>query len=156
QGVAQSVTTMPPPDAGPGAVNELDQWAQMDERKAADLIKILVQSKTALVPNFFQKASGLPKSWSRFELQDRKLFSDPFLMAYYRNVRAQVILWNYNGRPNLAPEVIEQRTKGYKNALRFHKMLIDAGGRVVVGTDGGQFNSPGLRVHHEMEIFAED
>src|SRR5262245_41373190 len=158
QGVAQSVTNMAPPQpgAGPGAVNELDQWAEMDERKAADLIKILVQTRTALVPNFFQKAPGLPKRWTRFELQDRKLFSDPFLMAYYPNVRAQVILWNYNDPPNLAPDVIEQRTKGYKNALRFHKMLIDAGGRVVVGTDGGQFNSPGLGVHHEMEIFAED
>jgi Amidohydrolase family len=117
---------------------------------------VLVQSKTALVPNFFQKAPGLPKGWSKFEAEDRRLFADPFLMSYYPSARAQVILWNFLAPPNVFPEVLEQRTKGYQNALKFHRMLIQAGGRVLVGTDGGQLASPGLGVHHEMEIFAND
>ena len=117
---------------------------------------MLAQSKTALVPNFIQKAPGLPKGWAKFEAEDRRLFADPFLMSYYPAARAQVILWNYLAPPNIFPDVIEQRTKGYQNALRFHRMLIEAGGRVLAGTDGGQFASPGLGVHHEMEIFAND
>jgi hypothetical protein len=115
-----------------------------------------VQQKTALIPSFIQKAPGLPTGWNRFELQARRLFADPFLMAYYPGARAQTILWNYLDPPDVRPDVIDVRRRGYQNALRFHRMLIDAGGRVLVGTDGGNFSLPGLGVHHEMQVFAED
>jgi hypothetical protein len=159
QGVAAAVTNMPAgaaPAGGFGGPNELEQWAQMDEAKAADLIKLLVQQKTALIPSFIQKAPGLPTGWNRFELQARRLFADPFLMAYYPAARAQTILWNYLDPPDVRPEVIDVRRRGYQNALRFHRLLIEAGGRVLVGTDGGNFSLPGLGVHHEMQVFAED
>ena len=156
QGVAAAVTNMPPPAAGAGAPNELDQWAQMDEAKAADLIKVLVQRRTALIPAFIQKAPGLPTGWSRFELQARRLFADPFLMAYYPPARAQTILFNYLDPLNVQADVAERRRRGYRNALRFHRTLVDAGGRVLIGTDGGNFSLPGLGVHHEMQLFAED
>jgi hypothetical protein len=144
------------PAGGFGGPNELEQWAQMDEAKAADLIKVLVQQKTAVIPSFIQKAPGLPGGWSRFELQTRRLFADPFLMAYYPAARAQTILWNYLDPPDLRLDVVEVRRRGYQNALRFHRQLIEAGGRVLVGTDGGNFALPGLGVHHEMQVFAED
>jgi hypothetical protein len=159
QGVAAAVTNMPAgpaPPGGFGGPNELDQWAQMDEAKAADLIKVLVQQKTALIPSFIQKAPGFPTGWSRFELQTRRLFADPFLMAYYPAARAQTILWNYLDPPDVRPDVIDVRRRGYQNALRFHRLFIEAGGRVLVGTDGGNFSMPGLGVHHEMQVFAED
>lgn len=159
QGVAAVVTNMPAaaaPAGGFGGPNELDQWAQMDEAKAAEMIKVLVEQKTALIPSFIQKAPGLPTGWSRFELQTRRLFADPFLMSYYPPARAQTILWNYLDPPDLRPDVVAVRRRGYENALRFHRMLIEAGGRVLVGTDGGNFSMPGLGVHHEMQVFAED
>ena len=159
QGVAAAVTRMPAgaaPAGGFGGPNELEQWAQMDEAKAADLIKLLVQQKTALIPSFIQKAPGVPTGWNRFEVQARRLFAGPFLMAYYPAARAQTILWNYLDPPDVRPDVIDVRRRGYQNALRFHRMLIEAGGRVLVGTDGGNFSLPGLGVHHEMQVFAED
>jgi imidazolonepropionase-like amidohydrolase len=55
-GVAAAVTS-----AAAGA-DELQQWAEMDEAKAKDLIRILVEKKTALVPAFIQKAPGLPQA----------------------------------------------------------------------------------------------
>jgi amidohydrolase family protein len=158
QGVAAEVTNMPPgaAPAGFGGPNELEQWAQMDDAKAADLITVLVQQKTALIPAFIQKAPGLPGGWNRFELQARRLFGDPFLMAYYPAARAQTILWNYLDPPDVRPDVIDVRRRGYQNALRFHRMLVDAGGRVLIGSDGGNFSLPGLGAHHEMQVFAED
>ena len=149
-GVAAAVTT-----AAEGA-NELQQWAEMDEAKAKDLIRILVERKTALVPAFIQKAPGLPTGWSRFELQARRMFSDPALMAYYPQARAQALVANYVDPPNARPNVIAVASKGYQNALRFHRMLVEAGGRVLIGTDGGNFALPGLGVHHEMQVFSED
>lgn len=159
QGVAAAVTNMPAaavPAGAFGGANELEQWAQMDETKAAELITLLVRQRTALIPSFIQKAPGLPTGWSRFELQARRLFADPFLMAYYPGARAQTILWNYLDPPDVRPDVVAVRRRGYQNALRFHRMLIEAGGRVLVGTDGGNFALPGLGVHHEMQVFAED
>jgi imidazolonepropionase-like amidohydrolase len=151
QGVAADVTALP----GAGA-NELEQWAQMDEAKAADLIRVLVERRTALIPSFIQKAPGMPSGWDRFELQVHRLFANPFLMAYYPAAQAQTIAFNYLEPPDLQPEVVDVRRRGYQNALRFHRMLIEAGGRVLVGTDGGNFSVPGLGVHHEAQIFAED
>ena len=156
-GTAAVVTTLARgPEFGPGAPNELEQWANLDEAKAADLVRTLVQQKTALIPAFGQKAPGLPSSWARFELQARHLFADPFLMAYYPAARAQTILWNYTNVPNLDPDVVQVRRRGYQNALRFHRMVLEAGGRVLIGTDGGNFSLPGLGLHHEMQLFAED
>jgi imidazolonepropionase-like amidohydrolase len=149
-GVGAAVST-----AAEGA-NELQQWAEMDEEKAKDLIRILVERKTALVPAFIQKAPGLPSGWSRFELQARRMFSDPALMAYYPQTRAQALVANFVDPPNARPNAIAVASKGYQNALRFHRMLVEAGGRVLIGTDGGNFALPGLGVHHELQVFSED
>jgi len=149
-GVAAAVTS-----AAEGA-DELQQWADMDEAKAKDLIRILVEKKTALIPAFIQKAPGIPTGWSRFELQARRMFSDPALMAYYPQARAQALVANYVDPPNARPNAIAAASKGYQNALRFHRMLVEAGGHVLIGTDGGNFSLPGLGVLHEMQVFGED
>ena len=149
-GVAAAVTS-----AAEGA-DELQQWADMDEAKAKDLIRILVDRKTALIPAFIQKAPGIPTGWSRFELQARRMFSDPALMAYYPQARAQALVANYVDPPNARPNAIAAASKGYQNALRFHRMLVEAGGHVLIGTDGGNFSLPGLGVLHEMQVFGED
>jgi hypothetical protein len=128
----------------------------MDEAKAADLIKILVQQKTALIPAFNQKAPGLPKGWSRFEAQSRRLFADPFLATYYPKGRYETILFNFLEPANLQPDIVAGRRKGYENALRFHRMLIEAGGRVLAGTDGGNFSMPGIGLLHETQTFVDD
>jgi hypothetical protein len=84
------------------------------------------------------------------------MFSDPALMAYYPQVRAQALIANYVDPPNARPNAIAVASKGYQNALRFHRMLVEAGGRVLIGTDGGNFSLPGLGVHHEIQVFSED
>jgi hypothetical protein len=158
-GVGAMVTTLPPPAPGAGfggGPNELDQWANMDEAKAADLIKLFLQQKTALIPAFNQKAPGLQSNWARFELQSRRVFADPMLMAYYPNSRAEAILFNFLDPPNLKPDVIDVRRRGFRNALSFHRRFVEAGGRVLVGTDGGNFAMPGIGVLHEMQTFVDD
>jgi imidazolonepropionase-like amidohydrolase len=158
-GVGQAVAAVAAEDPVPGVPaqqNELDLWANMDEAKAADLIKVLVQQKTALIPAFNQKAPGLPKGWPRFEAQSRRLFADPFLATYYPTGRYETILFNFLEPANLQPDVVAVRRKGYENALRFHRMLVDAGGRVLAGTDGGNFSMPGIGLLHEMQTFVDD
>ncbi len=139
----------PPPD-------DLDIWAYMDGAKAAAEIKHLVARNVALIPAFIEKGMGLQKGWSRFEAEDRKLFANEAVLFYFPEERRLNLLGNYANPPHARPQVRERRERGFRNALRFHRMYMEAGGRVLVGTDGGNQATPGPAVHHEMEILAED
>jgi imidazolonepropionase-like amidohydrolase len=136
--------------------DDLDLWSYMDETKAAAEIKYLVARNVNLIPAFVEKGLGLQKGWSRFEAEDRKLFANEAVQFYYPEERRLNLLGNYANPPHTRPQVRERRERGFRNALRFHRMYIDAGGRVLVGTDGGNQATPGPAVHHEMEILVED
>ena len=62
-GIGMSISKTAP---GPG-INELDLYADMDDAKAKDLIQVLVQHGTALVPTLKLSYPGYPKNWARFE-----------------------------------------------------------------------------------------
>jgi len=139
----------PPPD-------DLDLWSYMDDTKAAAEIKYLIAHNVNLIPAFIEKGMGLQKGWSRFEAEDRKLFANEAVQFYYPEERRLNLLGNYANPPHTRPQVRERRERGFRNALRFHRMYIEAGGRVLVGTDGGNQATPGPAVHHEIEILVED
>jgi hypothetical protein len=135
---------------GPG-VNELDLYADMDEAKAKDLIQVLVQHGTALVPTLKLSYPGYQKDWARFEREDRRALADPNLLAYYPAERVVTGLAAYSN-----PLVTtEHRKQGYQNVLRFLKMFDDAGGRVVPGGDTNATKVPGLNIHHEFLAISE-
>jgi len=134
--------------------SELDRYAEMDDAKAAALVKVLVEHHTALVPTFMINFPGYPKDWPQFAPENRKLLTEPGLLAYYPAYAVNTALGNGGGRAETGA-VRERRMKGFQNALRFHKMLIDAGGRVVVSGNTNEGKAPGLDLHHEMQILAE-
>jgi hypothetical protein len=133
--------------------SELDLFAQMDDSKAKDLAKALADGKTALVPNFVMQYPGYAKDWSRFEAESHRLFADPNLLAYYPMDMRENVFGSF-GRMDRGA-VRDRRMKGFQNALRFHKMLVEAGGHVVAGGNTNATKTPGLNLHHEMQIFAE-
>ena len=110
--------------------NEADRYADMDDAKAKELIQLLVEHKTALVPTMMINFPGYPKDWNQFQADGRRLFADPSLLAYYPESAVQTALASYLRVDQGA--VRERRMKGYQNALRFHKMFVDAGGRLCV------------------------
>jgi len=136
--------------------DELEIWAYMDDAKVADEIKYLVDHKVYLVPTFIEKAMGLPTGWQRFEIEDRMVLGNEALQVYYPEERRLTLLSNYANPIHLRPRNREEHEKGFRNALRFHKMYVAAGGKLLAGTDGGNNALPGPAVHHEMEILAED
>jgi len=133
--------------------SELDQFARMDENKARDLAKVLAENKTALVPNFVMQYPGYSKDWSRFEAESHRMFLDASLLAYYPADMRENVFGSF-GRMDRGA-VRDRRMKGFQNALRFHKMLLEAGGHVVAGGNTNATKTPGLNLHHEMQIFAE-
>jgi predicted amidohydrolase len=133
--------------------NELDRYAEMDEQKARDLIQVLVAHHVALVPTFMINFPGYPKDWNEFATEARAFFNNPDLLAYYPPAAMQSALRSYTR--NDQGEVRERRMKGYQNAMRFHKMFVDAGGHLVVSGNTNDAWVPGVDLHQEMQVMVE-
>ncbi len=133
--------------------NELDRYAEMDDQKARDLIQLLVAHHVALVPTFMINFPGYPKDWDQFAADARALFTNPDLLAYYPPTAVQSALRSYVRVDQ--GELRERRMKGYQNAMRFHKMFVEAGGHLVVSGNTNDSWVPGLDLHQEMQVMAE-
>jgi hypothetical protein len=119
------------------------------------LIALLVERKVALVPTFVINFPGYPKDWDRFEAEARQFFTDRNLLAYYPKSAVDATFARFaRGRVDQGA-VRELRARGYQNALRFHKMFVDAGGRLIVSGNTNSTKAPGLDMHHEMQVMAE-
>ena len=133
--------------------NELDRYAEMDDAKARDLIQVLVAHHVALVPTFMINFPGYPKEWAQFAEEARLLFTNPDLLAYYPANAMRSALQSYLRSDQ--GDVRERRMKGYQNAMRFHKMFVDAGGHLVVSGNTNDAWVPGVDLHQEMQIMAD-
>ena len=133
--------------------NELDRYAEMDEARAKDLIQVLVKNNVMLVPTFVINFPGYPKDWQRFAAEGRQMFTDPTLLTYYPASAIQSVFNRYTNVDQGA--VRERRMKGYENALRFHKMFIDAGGKIVISGNTNSTKAPGLDLHHEIQVMKD-
>ena len=138
----------------PRTANVLDMYSAMDDQKAKDLIKVLVEHHVSLVPTFVHEAPSYPKGWARWEEEDRKLVSDPDLLAYFDEDNIRNSLANYT-RVDPPGPVRDRRIKGFQNMLRFHKMYDEAGGHVIAGGDNNNNKLPGMLIHAEYETMAE-
>ena len=134
--------------------NELDRYSDMDDAKAADLIRFLVQNNVSLSPTLIRKGMGLHEATARFQEQDREWWlSNPTLRAYYPEHLFQAALMEATPPP-IDPAVRDRRMKGYRNMLRFHADFVKAGGRILAGCNSPFVALPGLCLHQELEVFA--
>jgi hypothetical protein len=80
-------------------------------------------------------------------------FNDPGLRAYYPDDFFKEQMLARMRRDTGA--VKERRQRSYMNMIRFHKMLIDAGGKPLIGGDTNAQKVAGFVVHDEMAIWQE-
>jgi hypothetical protein len=130
-------------------------FADMDEGKAADLIQLMVEEDVYLEPDFIAIGRGYHKERDRFELQDYQLLSSHGL-SYIPERNRLRMLERYHDFDDLEPADHEFRNKAYQNMLRFIREYVQAGGKVMTGTDTAGWAVPGLGLHHEMEILTEE
>ena len=159
-GVGYSIVKDPAKWEGFGTTIEVHSidptpFADMDDGKAEELIQLMVDRNVYLEPDFIAVGRGFQAGRQKFELQDYRLLQDPGL-AYVPESRRRKILGTYREFDELDPAEWELRHKGYLNMLRFIKMFVDAGGKVMSGTDTGGWAVPGIGLHHELEILVEE
>jgi len=133
--------------------NELDKYADMDDAKAADLVKTLVAHHVTLVPTFIINYRGYPKEWAQFRTEAHEWYKDPNLQKYYPKEAMEESLAAYDDVDTGA--VRERRLKGWENVKRFHKMFVDAGGHLVVSGNLNDRYVPGLQLFQEMRVMRE-
>lgn len=138
---------------GTRANNELDRYAEMDDSKANELLRILVEHHVNLVPTLVHDSPSYPKGWARFQAEVRRNFQDPNLRAYYDDANIKNFFATYNHTEPAA--IRDRRMRGFANMLRFNRMYDAAGGHVLAGGDTNEQKAPGFILHDEMETMAE-
>jgi imidazolonepropionase-like amidohydrolase len=142
---------------GKDEIHSLDPvpWADMDENKAAEMIRLLVDRKVSLEPDLIAEGRAMQKRRGDFELEDRVLYENP-LLAYVPQDRRLKELFVYRELDDLEPAQLELRQKGFQNFMRFIGQYAKAGGNLLVGDDTSSWAIPGTGVHHELQILVED
>lgn len=158
-GVAMSVAKDPAKWEGWGSIERHSlsplPFADMDDRKARDLIKLMVEKNVYLEPDFIAIGRGFQKDRGKFELQDYQLLSRHELSYVPEQNRLRMML-RYHDFDDAEPDDYALRNKAYRNMLRFIRDYVRAGGKVMTGTDTAGWAVPGIGVHHEMEILVDE
>jgi hypothetical protein len=133
-----------------------DVYCDMDPAREKDMVAFLAAHSTAVIPNLIAADRGFASSWKRIQQEDREVFADPNLRAYYPEYAVQDLHDNVKSPEEyLTPDQISLRSCGYKNHAKFIGDLITAGGHALPSMDDTQ-SAPGLGVLQEMAAFQED
>jgi hypothetical protein len=133
--------------------NELDKYGDMDDVKAADLIKTLIEHHVVLVPTFMINYRGYPKNWDLYTPKRTSGSRIPISSSTTRPKRWSRRLAAYDDVDSGA--LRERRLKGWDNVKRFHKMFVDAGGHLLLSGNLNDRYVPGLELFQEMRIMTE-
>ncbi|MDH3546544.1 MAG: amidohydrolase family protein [Gammaproteobacteria bacterium] len=158
-GVAIAVAADPSKWEGWGSIERHSlsplPFADMDDKKASDLIELMVKEDVYLEPDFIAVGRGFHKERAKFELQDYQLLGRHDL-SYIPEENRLRMLHRYHDFDDVEPADWEYRNKAYQNMLRFMHEYVQAGGKVMTGTDTAGWAVPGIGVHHEMEILVDE
>jgi len=132
--------------------SKLYQW--MDTSYFDEMIQHLVKNRTFLNPTLDFEWKGIIDRTPQFELEDQKLFFNPALQYVPEDERL-VTLGQYHWADARDASDREQFLTGYKKVQEFLRKFAAAGGKLYSGTDSASANTPGLALHHEMQLFVD-
>ncbi len=134
----------------PSTVAELASY--MKPELYGDLISLFIQQNTTIAPTLVPWWMGVHPHNREYEEQDQTLLLDPrlsFIPELAR--RGMVTRYSQTRRDRADPRF----TVGYANMQKFVKSFIDAGGKVVAGSDAIQTAMHGVDLHRELELLVE-
>jgi imidazolonepropionase-like amidohydrolase len=131
-------------------------YAEMDDAKAADLIKLMVERNVYLELDLVAEGRGLTRQRKEWELQDFTPLSNPDLAYIPEGVRAKWLA-NYSEFDAWPAADREQLAKGFENYKKFVGWFVKAGGKVMMGDDTSYsgWAVPGVGIHHELELLVD-
>ena len=141
----------------------IDDWPAL-ERSMRDAIARGV----SINPTLTYELGSLSAHAARHEREIFELTQNPSLAVYYPQNIAQSLLQkqrqirNFSGRyenlvllSRITPDERRQFERGYALAGQLLKRFVALGGKIQAGTDTISGGTPGLSLHHEMELLVE-
>jgi len=130
----------------------LYQW--MEPAIFDEMIRYLIQRNVYLNPTLDFEWKGIIDRTLEFEVEDTRLLYNP-LLQYVPLDERLVTLGQYHWADKRASTDREQFLKGYRNVQDFLRRFVKAGGKIYSGTDSAAANTPGLALHHEMQLYVD-
>jgi hypothetical protein len=140
----------------------LTDWTKLDT-----MIADAVRRGAYLNPTLHYEWGGMSRRARARELEDYLVISNPDLVYFPRNISDSILarqrqIKNFSSRYENMPWVArlpaedrKQFEVGFQNVLEFTKRYVAAGGKIQAGTDAITGGTPGLSLHHEMEMLIE-
>jgi imidazolonepropionase-like amidohydrolase len=132
--------------------SSLYQW--MEPAQFDGLIQDLVRGGVFINPTLAFEWKALSDRTRQHEQEDTRLLNTPAL-SYFDLDDRLVSLGQYHWADNRSAEEIRQFKDGYRKVQQFLAMFVQAGGKIYAGTDSAAATTPGLTLHHEMELLVD-
>jgi len=130
----------------------LYQW--MEPAVFDEMIAYFIKRNVYLNPTLDFEWKGIIDRTSEFEVEDARLLYNP-LLQYVPIDERLVTLGQYHWADQRSSADREQFRKGYRNVQDFLRRFVKAGGKIYSGTDSAAANTPGLALHHEMQLYVD-
>jgi imidazolonepropionase-like amidohydrolase len=130
----------------------LYQW--MEPAEFDRVIQDLIRRRVFINPTLAFEWKALHERAQQHEREDGRLFNIPALSYFLVDDRL-MILGQYHWADNRSAEEIRQFKDGYRKVQEFLKRFVQAGGKIYAGTDSSAATTPGLSLHHEMELLVD-
>ncbi len=130
----------------------LYQW--MEPAVFDEMIQYFVKRNVYLNPTLDFEWKGIIDRTPEFEVEDARLLYNP-LLQYMPLDERLVTLGQYHWADKRSAAEREQFLKGYRNVQDFLRRFVKAGGKIYSGTDSAAANTPGLALHHEMQLYVD-
>ena len=130
----------------------LYQW--MEPAEFDRLIQDLVNRNVFINPTLAFEWKALTERAEQHEREDARLFNTPELSYFLVDDRL-MILGQYHWADARFSEELRQFKDGYRKVQQFLKQFVQAGGKIYAGTDSSAATTPGLSLHHEMELLVD-
>ncbi|MGH9255525.1 MAG: amidohydrolase family protein [Vicinamibacterales bacterium] len=130
----------------------LYQW--MEPAEFDRVVQELVARRVFVNPTLAFEWKALTPRRRDHEREDQQLFSIPAL-SYVPVDDRLVILGQYHWPDGRRAEEIRQFEDGYRKVQQFLAQFVRAGGKIYAGTDSSAATTPGLSLHHEMQLLVD-
>lgn len=130
----------------------LYRW--MEEEHFDEVIQHLVRRNVYINPTLGFEWKALSDRSATHEAEDMRLFNRPDLQYVPLDERL-LSLGQYHWPDGLPKAQKEQFVEGYRKVQEFLRRFTAAGGKIYAGTDSAAATTPGLSLHHEMELLVD-
>jgi amidohydrolase family protein len=130
----------------------LYQW--MEPSAFGGVIRDLLDHHVFLNPTLAFEWKALHDHMREHEADDLRLYAIPAL-SYVTLDDRLVILGQYHWPDSRTAGEIRQYTEGYRKVQQFIGEFVRAGGKIYAGTDSSAATTPGLSLHHEMQLLVD-